>query len=95
METQKQEEKREKLGSKKKGSGKESQKQLEAQEKGSKTTLKATLHYLDKLRNNNCCAACLGNNKWNVDSAWFGCSNECCKKWFHKNCISMDVDSND
>ena len=39
----------------------------------------------------NCCAACLGNDDWNVDSAWIGCSNERCNKWFHKNCISIDV----
>ena len=46
-----------------------------------------------EIEEDNCCAACLGNNEWNVDSAWIGCSNERCKKWFHKNCISMDVNS--
>jgi len=37
------------------------------------------------------CHACLGDEDWNIDTAWLACSNECCKHWFHKSCISYNV----
>ena len=43
------------------------------------------------LEEDNCCAACLGSENWTVGSAWIGCSNARCSKWFHKACISEDI----
>ena len=39
----------------------------------------------------NACHACLGNDRWEEDEAWIGCSNSRCPLWFHKECISDDV----
>ena len=37
----------------------------------------------------NACNACGGNNRWDDDNAWLGCSK--CPLWFHKDCISEDA----
>ena len=37
------------------------------------------------------CFACLSNEQWNIPEAWIGCSGKKCKRWFHKNCVSIEV----
>ena len=37
------------------------------------------------------CFACMGKEDWNVPQAWIGCSNSRCGRWFHKDCLAIDV----
>ena len=36
------------------------------------------------------CAACLGNEQWNVNNTWIGCST--CEAWIHRCCVSTEVE---
>ena len=40
--------------------------------------------------NDAACAACLGRERWNENTAWIGCNR--CDAWVHRHCVSKEVE---